>query len=272
MSATRREAIAWLGFAALAGRAAASPSARKVSPVGLQLYTVRKAMAADPEQTLSRVAAVGYREVEFAGYFGHSAADVRGLLARTGLRAPSAHISSEKLADGWERTLEEAHTIGHRYLIVASAHHASTLDDYRQLAERLNRAGERAARMGVRVGFHNHDVEFRAIDGKRPYDVLLEATDPKWVCFEMDLYWIVKGGQDPLAYFARWPGRIELVHVKDAAGPAKSIVPVGAGSIDWANIFSHAKGIKHYFVEDDDASDPFASLTASYAYLRDLRY
>jgi sugar phosphate isomerase/epimerase len=139
----------------------------------------------------------------------------------------------------------------------------------------LNRAGEAASRGGIRFAYHNHDFEFAPMENRLPYDVLLESTDPRHVSFELDLYWITKGGQDPLAYFGRWPGRFRMVHVKDSAGPPEHrMADVGAGTIDWGRIFKHRKeaGTEHFFVERDDPPDPFASVAASYAYLRDLRF
>jgi len=108
-----------------------------------------------------------------------------------------------------------------------------------------------------------------------PYDVLLAETDPKLVQLEMDLYWMVKGGQDPLAYFARWPGRFPMVHVKDSAGPPDhKMTAVGAGKIDFKKIFAQSDhaGIRHYFVEHDNPDDPFASIRASYEYLQRLEF
>jgi sugar phosphate isomerase/epimerase len=139
----------------------------------------------------------------------------------------------------------------------------------------LNRAGEAAARAGIHFAYHNHDFEFIALDGRLPYDVLLQATAPRHVTFELDLYWITRGGQDPLAYFARWPGRFRLVHVKDSDGPPDHrMADVGSGTIDWGRIFAHGKqaGIEHFFVERDDAPEPLASIAASYAYLHKLRF
>jgi sugar phosphate isomerase/epimerase len=271
----RREVLALLGAAAVSPPARAGLLRHRIDKIGLQLYTVRKSMEAEFEATLTRVAKTGYREVEFAGYFGRSPRQVRDALRHAGLAAPSAHISLAATATGWDGVLDNAKEIGHRYLIIASGKALPTVDDYRRIAEQLNRAGETAAKAGIRFGYHNHDAEFQAIGDKLPYDILLEATDPKYVCLEMDLYWIVKGGQDPLAYFARWPGRIELVHVKDAAPPpGREMRDVGAGSIDWRGIFARSRqaGIKHYFVERDDAPDPFASIAASFAYLRQLRF
>jgi sugar phosphate isomerase/epimerase len=253
----------------------ASESLQKISAIGLQLFTVRAALEADFDATLARVAAIGYREVEFAGYFGHGAQQVRASLRRTGLIAPSAHIALDAIGNGWEGVIENALVIGHHYLVVASIGAVNDLDGYRRIAERFNHAGEVAKQAGLRFAYHNHDAEFAPLAGKLPYDVLLEATDPRYVCFEMDLYWITKAGADPLTYFARWPGRIQMVHVKDAeSAPPHRMTDVGAGMLDWQTLLGHGMqaGVKHFFVEQDEASDPFASISASYAYLRDLRF
>jgi sugar phosphate isomerase/epimerase len=245
--------------------------------IGVQLYTVRDAVQRDLEGTLARVAAIGYQEVEFAGYAGRTAAQVRDAVRRAGLSAPSAHVPLAALGPGWDRVLNDAHTIGHRYLVIAwlDEKDRSNLDAYRRIADRLNRAGEAASRAGLRFAYHNHAFEFTPMENRLPYDVLLESTDPAHVLLELDLYWITKGGQDPLAYFARWPGRFRLVHVKDSAGPPEHrMADVGAGTIEWARIFAQRKqaGIEHFFVEHDDPPDPFASIAASHAYLSDLQF
>src|SRR5207302_1314694 len=238
---------------------------RKLDRIGLQLYTVRHAMEKDVEGTIARVAAIGYREVEFAGYFGKSARDVRALLDKNGLSSPASHISLSP--EQRRAALDAAPVIGHRYLVLAwiPAEERHTLDDYKRWAERLNRAGTEAKAAGLQFAYHNHDFEFAPLDGKLPYDVLLAETDPKLVQLEVDLYWITKGGQDPLAYFARWPGRFPMVHVKDSAGPPDHrIVEVGAGKIDFKKIFAQSDqaGIKYYFVEHDEPADAFASIRA----------
>jgi sugar phosphate isomerase/epimerase len=271
----RRDALRLLGALALSRSIFASDPHQRIKSIGLQLYTVRAALEADFDATLARVAAIGYREVEFAGYFGRSAQQVRASLRRTGLVAPSAHIPIDAIGDGWEGVIENALAIGHRYLVVASAGAVADIDGYRRIAEHFNHAGEVARKAGIRFAYHNHDFEFAPLAGKLPYDVLLEGTDPKYVCFEMDLYWINKGGQNPLTYFTRWPGRIQMVHVKDAApAPPHRMTDVGAGMLDWRILLGRGTqaGVKHFFVEQDEASDPFASITASYAYLRDLRF
>ncbi len=248
---------------------------RKLDRIGLQLYTVRHQMEKDFDGTIARVAATGYQEVEFAGYFGRAPRDVRALLDHHGLASPSSHISLAP--DQWRAALDAAPVIGHRYLVLAwiPVEERHTLDDYKRWAERLNRAGTEAKAAGLQFAYHNHDFEFQPLDGKLPYDVLLAEADPKLVQLELDLYWITKSGQDPLAYFARWPGRFPMVHAKDSAGPPDHrMVEVGAGKIDFKKIFAHSEqaGIRHYFVEHDDAADPFASIRASCEYLKHLEF
>ncbi len=249
---------------------------RKLDRIGLQLYTVRHEMEHDFEGTLAQVASAGYREVEFAGYFGKSPQEVRAMLDRHGLSAPAAHQGSIA-PDQWRAALDAAHVIGHRYLVVPwiPAEDRRTLDAYRLVAHTFNQAAAQAREAGIQFAYHNHDFEFVPMEGRLPYDVLIAETDPKLVQLEIDLYWIIKGGQDPLAYFARWPGRVPLVHVKDSAGPPDhKMVDVGAGTIDFKRIFGQRDqaGIRHFFVEHDQPPDAFASIRASCNYLKRLEF
>jgi len=244
--------------------------------VGLQLYTVRDKMKDDFEGTLAHVAEIGYNEVEFAGYFGHSPADVKAILDRHGLSAPSTHIALAG-EDAWQTSLETAKAIGHEYIVVPwiPEERRKTLADWKSVADVFNRAARQAHDAGLQFAYHNHDFEFPKVDGQVPYDVLLQNTDPKLVQLEIDLYWMTKGGQDPLAYFARWPGRIPLVHVKDSAGaPEHKMVDVGQGKIDWKRIFAKQDqaGIKHFFVEHDQPPQPFDDIAVSYRYLKNLEF
>ncbi len=278
----RRDFIETLGAAAL-GHAlqppAPNPEPRaplhRLTRIGLQLYTVRRAMQADVEATLARVAATGYTEVEFAGYFGKSPGEVRAILDRHGLAAPAAHVSMA--ADQWRAALDAARVIGHHYVVVSwiPAEQRQTLDAYKRMAQDFNRLAAEARAAGLQFAYHNHDFEFVPLEGRLPFDVLLAETDPTLVQLEMDLYWITKGGQDPLAYFARYPGRFPMVHVKDSAGaPEHRMVDVGAGTIDFRKIFARRKqaGIRHFFVEHDEPADAFASIRASYEYLKRLEF
>jgi len=249
---------------------------RKLDRIGVQLYTIRDALTRDLDGSLARVAAIGYQEVELAGYRSHTVAEFRAALDRNGLVAPSTHIAMERVRDELPQVLDEAHQLGHKFVICPNIpDEKAGLDGYRKAADVLNHAGEVAGRSGISIGYHNHESELAPIGGVRPYDVMLDRTDPKLVAMEMDIYWLVKGGGDPLAYFRKYPGRFRMVHVKDMDGsPAKTMVDVGKGMIDWKAIFAQSgeAGIEHYFVEHDDARDPFASIADSYAYLRRLEF
>ncbi len=277
-SPNRREFLgaagALLAFAGLnpAEASESVASLKKVGPVGVQLYSVRDAMKADFAGTLAHVARIGYKEVEFAGYFDKSPREIRALLKKNGLTAPSAHIGFPVLGASWDKIIADAEVVGHRYLICPWIDEKlRTIDGYKQVADLFNHAGERARKAGMQFGFHNHDYEFPPIDGQVPLDLLMTQTDPKLVAFEMDVFWITNAGKDPLAYFKRFPGRFPLLHIKDRDASGK-MVSVGKGAIDWKAVLRHRTqaGTKHIFVEHDNPADPFASIADSYAYLRKL--
>ena len=275
----RREFVQTMAGAGLAiactGSSRAARAAR-LDKVGIQLYTVRDQMKADFEGTLAHIAEIGYKEVEFAGYFDHAAADVKAILNRHGLAAPSTHVAFEN-DEKWKAALDTAKTIGHEYIVMPwiPQERRKTLDDWKNFAQVFNHAAQMAHDAGIQFAYHNHDFEFPKMDGQVPYDVLLQNTDPKLVQLEIDLYWITKAGQDPLAYFSRWPGRVPLVHVKDSAGPPEhKMVDVGQGKIEWKRIFAKREqaGIKHFFVEHDQPPQPFDDIAASYKYLSQLEF
>jgi sugar phosphate isomerase/epimerase len=276
----RRTFLASLGAAALAGACAPQrvrAATRGERAVGIQLYTLRREMARDVEATLARVAEIGYREVEFAGYFDLAPAAVRAALARHGLTAPASHVPYDRIARDWPAALEEAAAVGHTHVVIPwlQSRDLRTADDWKRVAEALNGAGVTARAAGLTLGYHNHDFEFRPVEGRLPFDLLLEATDPASVVFELDLYWMVRAGHDPLAYFARHPTRFRLVHVKDSTGaPEHRMVDVGAGTIDFARLLpaAAAAGVAHFLVEHDDPADPFASARASFAHLQRLTF
>ena len=280
---SRRDAVKTLAALAAAGllpraaRAGTAGGAAKIKRVGVQLYTVRTAMNTNVAATLQAVATIGDREVEFAGYFRHSPADIRKMLDDNGLTSPSCHLGMDAVQGGFDATAEAAHVVGHRYLTVASldTRAIKTADDWKRVADAFNEAGRRAKAAGLRFAYHNHESEFPAVGGQVPMEILIGGTDPSLVAFEMDLYWIAKAGIDPRTYFARYPGRFELVHVKDSSGPpANAMADVGSGTMDWKAIFAKHKqaGIRHYFVEHDQPADPMASIRASYNYLKALRF
>lgn len=257
---------------------ALTPNAqRRLARTGVQLYTIRSEMTRDLPGTLARVAEIGYKDVEFAGYFNRSPAEIRDLLARNGLGSPSTHIGFGPLSgDARQRTLDEAKAIGHEYVTVPSPPSGprATLDDWKRIADSFNTAAAAAQSAGLRFAYHNHDAELRPIGGITPLIVLLANTDPALVDFEMDVYWVVRGGGDPFAYFSAFPNRFTMIHAKDAAGAEQTMVDVGAGSIDWKRILAEGTkaGVKHVFVEHDRPTDPLGSIRNSYRYLSTLEY
>ena len=265
----------------------------KLNAVGLQLYTVRDDMKKDFDGTVAKVAKVGYKEVEFAGYFDRSPKDIKALLDKNGLTSPSCHVGYDVVENKWSEQLEAAHVIGHKYVVCPwiEPKQRDEADGYKRAAELFEKAGEQAHKAGIQFGYHNHTFEFQpstALGGKLPYDYLLESTKPEYVKMEMDLCWISVAGKDPLAYFNKYPGRFPLVHVKDmkslpkgeegpTASPDKemaNMTEVGGGVIDWKHIFANAgnAGIKHYFVEHDFPKDAWDSISKSYAYLHNLTF
>ena len=274
----------------------AADTAHHIDRVGVQLYTVRGAMKSDFEGTIAKVAATGYKEVEFAGYFDHSPKDVRAILDKNGLAAPSCHVGYDVVEKKWSEALDAAKIVGHGYIICPwiDEKQRKEPDGWKRAADLFNRAGEASKKAGIQFGYHNHSFEFDPADslgGKLPYDFLLAETDPKLVAMEMDLCWISVAGQDPLAYFERHSGRFPLVHVKDWVKDASSssgyqgamgqsvkyggrMADVGRGSINWKNLFAHAgeAGIKHYFVENDDPKSAFDDIKISYDYLHNLQF
>jgi len=264
------------GAGLLASRLSWAADTHKIDRIGVQLYTVRDAMKEDFDGTLAKVAAVGFREVEFAGYFDHSPKDVKASLDHAGLVSPSAHFNNSFLGDPWPGVLESAKIIGQQYVICSFIDEKTRAEPgiWPRMADMFNHAGEEARKAGIQFGYHNHSFEFTPVDGKLPYDILLNNTDPNLVKMEMDLYWIVNAGADPLAYFSRYPGRFPLVHVKGRAKNGDITEVKADNSIDWKAIFAQSEkaGIKHYFVEQDKSSSPFDSIRTSFNYLHDLRF
>jgi sugar phosphate isomerase/epimerase len=279
----RRTFIGSMTAAALMGRFTWAASQHRIENIGVQLYTVRDALKKDFEGTLARVAAIGYKEVEFAQYFedlsnpNPSPKKTRQILDADGLTAPSGHIPYKLLSpENWSRVLDAAKTLGHDYIVNPSIDREvlKQPDGWKRAAETFNRAGAESHKAGIQLAYHNHVEEFKALpDGKLPYDVLLAESDPKLLKMEMDLGWAHKAGVDPVAYFEKYPGRFPLVHVKDF-DKSGTMTEVGKGIIDWKRIFAKADvaGIKHYFVEHDDPKSPFESIQVSFDYLKNLRF
>lgn len=275
---SRRSFLATLGAAALG--AAVQPScasgaartSRRLDRVGLQLYTVRSEMQRDVDATLAAVAAIGYTEVEFAGYFDRTPTEIRAMLRQHGLAAPSSHIPFERLNGDWQRVLDEAQAMGHAYVTIPwiAAAERRTIDDWKRVAALFNERAQQARTADLQFAYHNHAFEFEPSAGVLPYDVLLAETEPDLVSFELDVYWAARAGHDPIDVLGRHPGRFSMTHLKDSAGPPDhAMVDVGSGTLDFDRILAVARGagVRHHFVEHDEPADPLRSIRASYAYL-----
>jgi sugar phosphate isomerase/epimerase len=241
------------------------------APLGVQLYSVRDRMAQDVAATLDLVASIGFEEVEFAGYFDHSPAEMRAMLNAAGLAAPATHVSKARFSEDMDRVIGHAAEMGHAFAIVPSiAEDERSLDDYRRHADDFNRYGEACAAAGIQFAYHNHVFEFVETDGQLPYDILLAEADPELVKMELDLAWATAGNVDVLAYFSAWPGRFPLFHLKDVRDGA--VTNIGTGIVDFDTILAHAglAGLQHGFVEHDRPVDSAAAMRANHDAIRPL--
>jgi sugar phosphate isomerase/epimerase len=259
-------------------------------PLGLQLYSVRDLLPKDYDGTLQNLGALGYREVEAAGFFDHSASEVKQAMGRAGLNCVGAHYSLAKLQPQLNAIIRFGKDLGLEFIICAApmakdaptgSKAPLTLEDWRWNAEQFNRIGERMHTAGLLFGYHNHMHEFRAENGVLPYDELLRLTDPAYVKMELDCGWMVLGGQSPADYLSRYPERYYLLHVKDfkivgAVNPAAPppSTELGHGSIDYLPIFEAAKKarVKHAFVEQEEFDmAPLEALRVDAEYMRALK-
>ncbi|MFT4024409.1 MAG: sugar phosphate isomerase/epimerase [Flavihumibacter sp.] len=254
----------------------------KPRSLALQLFTVRDAVAKDLEGTLDRLAALGYTKLEIYGYngsfFGKTPQAFSAILKKSGMSVVSSHHLSGlatkmkgSLSDGWDQAVEDLHAIGAKYMACAYLMpNERTPEVYQALPELLNKSGEKTKAAGIQFAYHNHDFEFEKLGDTLAYDHLITQTDANLVKMEMDLYWVSKAGQDPVAYFNKYPGRFPLWHVKDMAAGSGDITEVGNGTIDFDRIFAARKtaGLEQWFVEQDiSKGDIFESIRTSHAYV-----
>lgn len=278
MMISRRQ---WLGHSAALGAALASGPLRarsvKAKPIGLQLYTVRELLAADPMGTLEKVAAIGYREVEFGGggYDKMDHAALRRTMDRLGLKSPSVHIGYEALRGDFAGSVRMARTLGADTVVVPwMAPELRNFARWRDALANFSLWARQLRSEGLGFAYHNHDFEFTVKEeGRSMFDLLVSDTDPGLVKIELDLFWTVAAGEDPTAVIRRLPGRIYAYHVKDRTADGK-MTSVGAGTIDFADIFTlnELAGVKHFYVENDQSPAPYLpDITASFAALSRLR-
>ena len=312
---SRRNLISFGAAAATLGAAPAAWAAKEAFfmshklPIGLQLYTLGPGLAADLDNPLSQVAKTGYKTVELAGYLGKTPAELRAAFDKAGLSATSSHVQgrpsgTDPSLQDVDRLVADAHVIGiksfvlpmfpipthidmtpkpgdDRRAVLARLAQQMTLDDWKATADLLNTAGAKIQKAGLRLGYHNHNVEFAPSAGTTGMEYLLKNTDPKLVHFEMDVGWVVAAGQDPLALMKAHPGRFKQMHVKDVLATTKpnfvfqqDPTEIGSGMIDWKTLLpaAYAAGIRDFFVEQEA---PFAkprleSIKVSFNYLNGL--
>lgn len=249
-------------------------------PVGFQVYPVRDLIAKDFAGTLRQIAALGYRTVEmcspsgyaksgFASLAGMKAGEIRRVIQTAGLRCESSHFQFREMKENLEERIAFAKELGLKQMIVASfgLRKDATMADWTTAAAELNRIGERTRKAGIQLGYHNHDGEFKQIDGVLIYDALMKTLDPQLVRMQFQASVISLGFAAP-PLFQKYPGRFVSLHLMDWSPAEKRTVPVGQGVIDWKALFAAATagGVKNYFVEM-----PMDALKASYPYLHKLK-
>jgi len=264
----------------------------KVSDFGLQLWSVRDAMAENPIGTLKALSDIGYKDIESAGYsdgafYKLGAKKFKAMLSTMGLQMRSTHTKTgnvdpkEKatMSNQWERVVNDAKEAGAKSIVCGWLHpdERKSIDDYKRLAELFNACGEKARSYDIKFGFHNHDFEFEKIDNEVPYDILLDNTSPENVFFELDHYWIKKGGASTFDYFSKYPGRFPVWHVKDMDDTKEQFfTEVGSGIIDYVEIFKKSKqaGLEYFYVEQDafKSLDPLVSVKQSHDFLKKMEY
>jgi sugar phosphate isomerase/epimerase len=296
---------------------AAISSYSNIKNVGLQLWSIAKSLEQNFTDTLQMVSQIGYKELELfgpypfstekdkaswsaitemlgfsqSGYFDHTAKQFKEILDSKGLSTPAMHVGLDTLRNKLGETAEAAHILAQQYAGIAAIpeEERRTLDDYKRMADEFNVIGEKAKALGIRFYYHNHGYGLTEMEGKIPFDIILERTDPSLVFLEMDIFWTTAGGADPIKYLDNNPGRYKLMHVKDMTkrvrfsgdgGNAQQwvelfpyITDAGSGVIDLKTIISHAEkaGLEHFIIENDVITNPKESLTKGYKYLSSLK-
>ena len=283
-------------IASHAPRASATPLGL---PLGIQLYSVREQLAKDYEGTLKQLSAIGYKEVEAAGFYDKSPDQVKAALTGAGLSMPSSHYSATVLQKSFDDILSYGKALGLKYIVCSfpgikdpsrltdKSYHgmvnAFTMEDYRWNADQFNTWGRKVKAAGMQFGYHNHTMEFTSMDGSTGFDAMVQHTDPELVTFEMDCGWVSVGGADPVALLKRYPTRISMLHIKDfkpTDKPASILNPpdaaeLGTGTVKFHPIFETAARtghVRHMFVEQE-AYDmpPFQALRIDAQYMQGAR-
>jgi sugar phosphate isomerase/epimerase len=280
----RREFVQTASFAAVGLLSLPSflAAGKSQKGVGLQLYTLRDTIGKDPKGVLQKVSKFGYKDLETYGYndgkiFGLDFQEFCKYVKGLGMKVTSGHYGLNMIkGDTWVKAVEDAKKNGQKFMVVPYINEPDrkTIDAYKGICEDLNKAGEVCNKYGIRFGYHNHAFEFENLDGQVPFDVMLKELDHKNVGIELDIFWVVNAGHDPIKYFAKHPGRFEQWHVKDMDKSDRNRnADVGTGSIDYKAIFAQAKlsGMKRWYVEQESyPGDPMDSVGASANYMKTI--
>jgi sugar phosphate isomerase/epimerase len=279
MPLTRRSFISTGTAAAAMLYTGAGRAALLNLPVGLQLYSVRTLLPTDYAGTLKQIGALGYTEVEAAGFYNMPVEQVQAAMKAAGLRCVSAHYPLPLLKQHLDEILPFCKTLGTGYVVCSSPMHQDptkkgemSIDDWRWTADQFNQIATKVQAAGLHFAYHNHRAEFGELNGVLPYDELLKNTDPAKVSFELDCGWVIIGGHDPVQVLKQYPTRIVMLHVKDFKNKQEPSVELGTGSIDYAPIFAAAaagKHIRHCFVEQEEFQNPIMqSLAVDAKYMK----
>ena len=255
---------------------------KKLKAFGLQLYTLRNDLPKDPKAVLKQVASFGYKQIEsYEGkdgmFWGMGNTAFKNYMVELGMTIVSSHCNIKK---DFERKASEAAAIGMKYLLCPGIGTQKKLDDYKKFADEFNECGEICRKEGIRFGYHNHDYSFKEIEGQLPQDVMMKNTNPDTVDFEMDIYWVVVAGHDPIEWFKKHPNRFTTCHVKDRAkNPApdngKNSTDLGTGSIDFSKILKKGSklGLQYFIVEQESYPNgtPLQAAKVNAVYMKKLK-
>jgi sugar phosphate isomerase/epimerase len=253
-----------------------SCASTKNQAYGVQLYSFRDSMIKNPIKTLETIAGLGFKEIESAGstkgyYYGLTPSKMGETCKELGMKLTSGHVH---LDTEFEQTMADAVASGQEYVICSSMpSDGQTVDNYKQVAEQFNTAGEACKKLGLKFGYHNHEYEFESENGQVLYDVLMDNTQEDLVHMELDLGWVIVAGKDPLNYFNKYPGRFPLWHLKDMNMTKKESTEFGKGGLDIALMLKNKElsGVKHIYIEQEEyASTPVESMEYNMNYLNTI--
>lgn len=243
---------------------------------GIQLYTLRDELPKDPKGVLKQVSSFGYKQIEsyehkdLGMFFGMKNTEFKSYMDSLGMQIVSSHCDMNK---DFERKADEAAAIGMKYLLCPHLGAQKNLDAYKKFAETFNRCGQICKQRGLRFGYHNHDYSFKLVEGQYPQDVMMQNTDKQTVEYEMDIYWVVAAGQDPVAWLKKYPGRFTLGHVKDIK--ADKSTTLGTGTINYPEVLKEAKkaGMQYFIVEQEhyEGTTPINAAKEDAEYMKNLK-